>query len=276
MLTDNLSPETVLKYIPNVLTEAAGEQPLAEKLMPYIDSARIWLESEITGSGDFLSDAHRDFALTIIIRRAYADAIPSLDLVVTASGFGVISTDNMAPASKERVERLISSLREYVRANTVLLLEICKSYAEWRESERGQYFCSTFLSSLSDCSSFKSSIYESYDRMRLHCTAVEYKMAEHYLGFRLMDLLRSRYNSGSFHQSEARLFSLIRAACIDFTGRLTEGNVMPDHNAMWRRCRPIVNELNYFPEYKEVWNQEMGHRFNTPGFVNNIQGGFYF
>lgn len=40
-------------------------------------------------------------------------AIPSLDLVLTPNGFGVVSTQNIAPASKERVDRLIGSLADY-------------------------------------------------------------------------------------------------------------------------------------------------------------------
>ena len=37
-------------------------------------------------------------------------AIPSLDLVLTTNGFGIVSNQNVVPASRERVDALISSL----------------------------------------------------------------------------------------------------------------------------------------------------------------------
>lgn len=42
--------------------------------------------------------------------RAFADEIPSLDVVLTATGFGVVSTQDVAPASRERVEALLRKL----------------------------------------------------------------------------------------------------------------------------------------------------------------------
>ena len=48
---------------------------------------------------------------------ANCTAIPSLDLVLTPNGFGIVNTTTIVPASKERIERLqlsIESLRDTV------------------------------------------------------------------------------------------------------------------------------------------------------------------
>ena len=43
---------------------------------------------------------------------AYKLAIPHLDLVLTDNGFGVVSTQTVAPASAERVNRLIQQVQQ--------------------------------------------------------------------------------------------------------------------------------------------------------------------
>lgn len=276
MNTDKLTNKNIRQYIPNVLTEVAGETPLAEKLAPFIGSARIWLETEYLGPDDFLSEAHNDYALRILVAKAMADAVPSLDLVVTPTGMAVVNTDSMAPASKERVERLINSLRSYVRVNLCTLVEICKKYPQWLKSLQGKYFCSSFVT-LSDCSDFQDSIFGTFDPMHDRCLVIERAMAEEYLGFRLMDRLRLDYHTGSL-QPGCRLYGFLHHAVLS----LYEEDVTQSapecswRNLLWRVCRPIVNELNLAPEYKEIWELEMGAKFNQPGFVNDIKGGFYF
>lgn len=269
-----LTSEAILRYIPNVMAHVEGERTLADKLAPFIDSAKVWIESEFLGSDDFLSEKHNDFALKILVTKAFADAVPALDLVVTPSGMAVIRTDSMTPASKERVERLVSSLHGYVRANIGLLVDICKTYPAWRKSERGRYFCSTFIS-LFDCDDFLTTIHGTFDIMRQKCIAIENAMKERYLG-KLLDVIRQDYHQGKI-MAGCYLVSSIRSAISAILKKADgEGLMVFSDDLLWRVCRPIVNELNYYPEYKTAWDAEMGDRFNTPGFVNNIKGGFYF
>ncbi|MBQ7691246.1 MAG: hypothetical protein IJT30_08690 [Muribaculaceae bacterium] len=64
----------------------------------------------------------------VVCLEAYNNAIPHLDLVLTENGFGVVSNQNVAPASSERVNRLreqvkqslddaIDDLLDYLRGN---------------------------------------------------------------------------------------------------------------------------------------------------------------
>lgn len=46
-----------------------------------------------------------------ICLRAYENAIPHLDLVLTPTGFGIVSNQNTAPASADRVNRLLVAVR---------------------------------------------------------------------------------------------------------------------------------------------------------------------
>ena len=59
--------------------------------------------------------------------QAFLSVFRQLDLVLTPTGFGVVSTQQMAPASKQRVDALIGHLRDSVLiADGQLLEELCK------------------------------------------------------------------------------------------------------------------------------------------------------
>ena len=58
--------------------------------------------------------------------QAFLSVFRQLDLVLTPTGFGVVSTQQMAPASKQRVDALIGHLRDSVLiAQGQLLAELC-------------------------------------------------------------------------------------------------------------------------------------------------------
>ena len=59
--------------------------------------------------------------------QAFLSVFRQLDLVLTPTGFGVVSTQQMAPASKQRVDALIGHLRDSILiAQGQLLAELCK------------------------------------------------------------------------------------------------------------------------------------------------------
>lgn len=58
--------------------------------------------------------------------QAFLSVFRQLDLVLTPTGFGVVSTNQMAPASKQRVDALIGHLRDSaLRAHGELLFRLC-------------------------------------------------------------------------------------------------------------------------------------------------------
>lgn len=87
-------------------------------LSDFFDTAEQWLSD--TFSGQPLLEAVASESDTkirrifqrIIIAKAMITGSPSMDLVMTPNGFAVTSNQNLAPASKERVERLIDSLKQ--------------------------------------------------------------------------------------------------------------------------------------------------------------------
>lgn len=58
-----------------------------------------------------LPDNVAGYLATAICLRAAYDAVPQMDLVLTPTGFGIVSNQNTAPASRERVDALRLQLR---------------------------------------------------------------------------------------------------------------------------------------------------------------------
>lgn len=268
MNIDSLNIDTLHKYVPNVLSVAEGEPALFDKLQPYIESAKLMLEKDYLGSDDFLSEQHNELAIKIVVTEALANAVPSLDIIITPTGFGVVNTDNLAPASKERVERLIQSLRSFAKANTALLVDICRNYDEWRNSERGSWFCATFLSSLND---FQGSMFNdfTYAELRAITIAVEGELRDRYLGSALMQRLRDDYNSGN----ERMLSDVVRTGILELVKEKLGAKYTPQ--SMWRVARRIIAQLEYYPTYKDLLLSAT-ELISPEPFKNDVKGGYYF
>lgn len=271
MITDSIDSEFIRKTIPNIQFEVEGEQPFSEKLAPFLKNTENQLISEYLMPGDFLNENDRYLANIFIVLSAFIDAVPSLDLVVTPTGFGVVNTETVAPASKERIERLISSLRDRADKILELLLERVRTYPEWRASERGLYFCATFLSGPKDVAVTGA---VSYDTMRSEAMQVESFIARHFLGRNLMNTLRDEYNSRDAFKYLG-LHDYVRNAVIQCVKTRFRGDLLT-LNVIWHYCQPAMQILKSNPVYYDIWQSEMGNLFDHLQFKNDVKGAFYF
>mgnify|MGYP004701084907 CR=1 FL=1 len=125
---------------------------------PYIRSAEMWIKNRVLGTDlyDFLdndessTDENTDVLLlsaNVIANHAFWEAIPFLDLVLTDSGFAVISANNKLPASKERVERLREQCLLRRDSETELLIEYLENHIEYHDDWKS----SPAYSILTDC-----------------------------------------------------------------------------------------------------------------------------
>lgn len=98
-------------------------------------------ESEVpTEEVDEQPDSRLAIVERILVTEAFRRAIPSLDLVLTPNGFGIVSNDNMAPASSDRVNRLIEQLEverdngieQLVRLQMSLDATVFTTYPQYR------------------------------------------------------------------------------------------------------------------------------------------------
>lgn len=99
-----------------------------EVLQPAIEFELSRIESEILGAAGTaaVESGTDDLLCQKVIRlaclRAFISEMRSLDLVLTATGFGVVSTQDTAPASKQRVDALEVQLRRNERNTLDIVL----------------------------------------------------------------------------------------------------------------------------------------------------------
>ena len=99
-------------------------------IAPFLETASLKIQDELTGTGLYeaieamTEGSSRKVAEKLESMMAYLTAIPFVDLIQTNSGFAVVSGSSQAPASKERVERLILWVETMVDGLTDLLIRL--------------------------------------------------------------------------------------------------------------------------------------------------------
>lgn len=141
-----VTDEIIRLHLPNTFAVVEGESPLCEKVQGYANRAASMLEHHITGDTDFSEYiAISEHIERTVISWAIAEALPALDLVITPAGTGIVNTQNVVPASKERVERLIEFFYRAACNNISALMDMLPHCEQWRNSEVGKQFCGTFM-----------------------------------------------------------------------------------------------------------------------------------
>lgn len=143
--------EQLRSHLPNIIASVKGETPLIERLALFLDLAEDWVRTTFTSDSTFnticgYTDANPTKVLTarIVVADAMRRAIPSLDIVLTPNGFGIIYTSNIAPASKPRVDRLVGSMLTHRDDRIATLLPELPGASKPHFS--GQHFSLTLLS----------------------------------------------------------------------------------------------------------------------------------
>jgi len=265
------------ELIPNVVFEVKSETTLLTKLQPWLDSASQWLTDNFLGAGYEVPEVLLSRVENIIVRKAFAEAVPSLDLSLTPSGFAVISTEGRAPASKERIERLVASLNSSVDTNVEMLLTRLLRTDDWVDSPMGQWWRGTFIPDISEAHRFRGqgTLLDAYRSMRSHALRFEQEAAERFMGYETLSLLRSQ----QFMDTQfSEIITIIREAELKYISShiRDQRSECPDEHEVWHLVRPAIDRLKYFPELYSKWYADMGGRFKVEDFKNDIKGAFYF
>ena len=96
--------EALRRFMPNTFATVKGEATFFEKLVPFLETSEQWLIENFVGTPELLTEIAADTSMhynfsNIIVCHALMNAVPSLDLVLTPNGFGVVSNQNVAPLS---------------------------------------------------------------------------------------------------------------------------------------------------------------------------------
>lgn len=158
MIISNIN--TMRKYLPSIISSTTldvfedalqvAEDSLTDKVLG--DDLKNLIE------GNLHSESRDHEQLIKLVERvicnlAFLNSIPEIDLILTSSGFAVTSADEYTPASRQRVDTLISTLNNKVNDGIdalVKFLACSKKYAEWRGSEQFNYISSGIILSYSE------------------------------------------------------------------------------------------------------------------------------
>ena len=274
------------RYIPNQVVAVKGEASLFDKIAYWLDTAEQWIFVTFCPASvvdailadKSLSALHTPLS-AITAHRALADAIPSLDLVQTVNGFAVVSNQNLAPASRDRVDRLIAAHRSQRDTAISALIPLLAAVPLWRDTPQCDYFRSTLFPTpahirfLSPQLSTLSSLWERFEELHPAIAAAEDRLAAEYISPELMQRLRDEAlglsNLSQPSTINARLCEALRSHVAD---------IVMDRPLRDTALRDIVDYIRRHPDTFPEWHRsDTARLFSPPVFRNSKESpGYWF
>lgn len=257
------------KYLPNILREVEGETLLYDKLVPYLDLAENWLAQYFVNPATAgLSSTAR----TLVFVEAYRMAIPQLDLVLTPNGFATTGTQNMTPASRARVDALLTGLDRVRAKATFALMAELRSSAAWLASPQAAWWSGTLFSRVSELLPLfdeqPADIFEAWIKIRPEVENIEAALAAKYFSAELMAALRAESLSDTIKGTRAIAANRMRALVV----KAISGNLLPS-----QLCADVVNAIRNDKEHFSEWHgSATAALFTPPVFRNEKKSAGYF
>lgn len=276
LITDN---GTLMQFVPNVLKCVQGELSLYEKIAPHLEVAEAWLTTtflseavltELLSVSDNANNKLLYYARMAVVAEAMLHAVPQLDLVLTPNGFGVVSNTNIAPASKERVERLLLSLEKMRDDTLAVLLPLLTQNVAWATSDPCLYFEQTLYPWLDLPRKLGSTEHAWLHYQELHSKliAIEERLAHDFFSCELLNVLRKAnlHNDWENTASAPHYKSAWQHIYAIVLFMLREEEANPPFTS----CIEVVNSLRNTPEgIFEEWKQsETAALFKDYGYKN--------
>ncbi len=281
--------EQLRSHLPNIIASVKGETPLIERLSLFLALAEDWVRTTFTSESTFnticgYTDANptKVFTARLVVADALRRAIPSLDIVLTPNGFGVINTSNIAPASKPRVDRLVGSMLSHRDDCIAALLPALVGASKWLASDQASFFGATLFPDLAIVDSVggaTGSRWEKYLELRSQVIDLEASLAEEWLSPELMSALRAENLRSDLTEKRSVIVRQVQAQIV---GYLTaQAAARPDRanggSFSSRRLADIVNYIRLNERDFEEWHKsETAKLFAPPVFRNDKKASGYF
>ena len=271
--------EQLRSHLPNVIASVKGETPFIERVAHFLDLAEDWVRTTFTSESTFNticgytdSNEIKIICSRLVVADALRRAIPSLDIVLTPNGFGVVSTQNLAPASKPRVDRLVGSMLAHRDDCIAALLPELVGASKWLTSSQADFFGSTLFPDLGIVDAVggaTGSKWEKYLELRPQVIDLEASLAEEWLSPGLMSALRSENLRGDLTEKRSVIVRQVKAQIL---GYLKSGSFSS------RRLADIVNRIRENKDDFPEWHRsETAKLFAPPVFRNEKKAkGYWF
>ena len=271
------SQDDLKLYIPNVLATIEGEASLYEKMRPDIMLAESWIIDNLIPSTiiDSLPEQLLSTARKAVVAYALYLSVPSLDLVLTPNGFGIVSNQNIAPASKERIDRLraaLLSVRD--KAIGILLKRLPTEMKAWLTSEQAKYYAATLFPTFDVCALVSNTpttenIFLKYRQLRANIHFIEQDLEDRYFSSEQMAVFRNEVARCNVLDTHRSVINLIESYIIH---RLNSGHA-PCGEAPLRKAVDIIrNDKDNFTQWHA---SDMPNVWNPTVFQNKKQNAGY-
>ena len=284
------SDQQLRRLIPNVLATVEGESSLLDKLTPFLEASEEWVKqsfvpddlfdlvAEYSASAETAAENSTIAAIhatleKVIAYHSYMTAIPSLDLVLTPNGFGIVSNTNIAPASKERVERLLASLEAERDRNLEQMLLRLTSVEGWEQSMQAKYFSSTMFPFLDLCRrlAIREHVWDEYQHLHDRLIKIENVLAETYFSQDQMQVFRNKVmdQMRTSHPLEEHIIRSLQSL---------EMMLMSDMQVHPQSFYDLVNIIREHEEIFPVWHASDTAKLYSPAVFRNKKqsGGYWF
>ncbi len=280
LITDNT---TLLRYIPNTLKAVAGEASLYDKIQYHLQQSETWLTNTFV-SADTMSRIKTYSDTTPLLHHcrmalaadAMLHAVPQLDLILTPNGFGIVSTSNIAPASKERIDRLLASLEKLRDDALSIVLTMLPDAHHWTSSTQYDYFAATMFPTLDIVTSlgYSDHIWQRYQDLHTQLLTIENRLESDFFSHELMTVLRtanilSKWDNTLDSTQYKRIYQ--RIAAIEFSVLRIGEYPMPSITDTVNIIRTANGNL--FSEWKQ---SDTAKLFEDHGYKNKKQSAGYF
>lgn len=280
LINDN---DTLKRYVPNTLKTVVGEKSLYDKIQHQLNLSEAWLTNTFVSS-DTMSRIKSYSDSTPLLHHcrmalaadAMLHAVPQLDLILTPNGFGIVNNQNVVPASKERIERLLQALEKTRDDALAVILTMLPSAHAWVGSEQFNYFAGTMFPDLDFVQhlGYTDHIWSHYQEIHARLLPIEQRLATEFFSHELMDCLRENNILNRWHTLDdsyeyKKLYQ--RIAAIEFS--ILRIGEFPIPSII-----DVVNTIRYakgltFAEWKR---SDTAKLFEDHGYKNKKQAGGYF
>lgn len=141
-----ITKEIFERYVPSAIH---SDDILYKKVQAYFLGAEQNLQYRLLGNMPYesLPKLVQQEFMKCVVLSAMKAAIPDMDLILTPTGFGVVSNNNLAPASKERVQNLLASINIQALDSYEHIIALLAPIPEWYKAKGMSLIRSLFWNS---------------------------------------------------------------------------------------------------------------------------------
>ena len=255
---------------------ATKNSEVFDMLSSYIENAAVFVENNILGSvGMNALSGETNGQLARLVKgeicfRAFLPNFRSLDVVLTSTGFGVVSTQDTAPASKMRTDALKSQLDIEAQRNYCNLLSELFKVSGWGNQSIRQQLVQTLFwhfDFLAQYAGKESPIINDWRLAQPYIMEADGFIRKH-IGDALADELLEHLTANSLTAAEIKVVTIIQ----QLIGLHICGNKSAEKIYFHRLMNTLEGDIDTYPKYKDSEAYQYNH---FKGYENTKDSGMF-